>query len=84
MHKACFEAAAEIERLTRENAKLVAANPFDRTDAIDSALRREIERLRAALVEYGRHAHRCPESEDTAGNMCDCGFSEALRDAGEK
>lgn len=46
---------------------------YGNPSAIEIALLAEIERLRAALLQYGLHDTLCSVGADTP---CDCGFSE--------
>lgn len=62
----CGEAADEIDRLTAL---------FDKWHTIAAEKHAEIERLRAALEEYGDHKYECT-MKDTS--ECSCGYTAVL------
>jgi hypothetical protein len=45
-------------------------------------LRKEVERLRAALTQYGRHLPNCVRIENT-GRPCLCGLDEVFTEGGD-
>lgn len=44
-----------------------------------NAMVSEIERLRAALREYGVHLNNCPYGIEVDHGICNCGLDAALR-----
>lgn len=76
----CPEARTENPKLARTREELLQ----DANDSYVRIIRKqevEIERLRAALQEYGQHTASCstqPHWNHHPSRPCDCGFREAL------
>jgi hypothetical protein len=76
-----------VERLRRivsfleeqANESPFTREEWERVDKQIAEQNREIERLRAALLEYGQHVHGC-DYEQCLG-PCTCGFADARDEA---